>query len=172
MSHQASQMASEADISSGEQRQFLSFVLDSEEYAIDILRVQELRGWSPVTRVPDMPDYLKGVLNLRGTIIPIVDLRERFGLAPVEYSATTVVVVIKVMSEGRERVMGIIVDAVAETYAFNVADIQPAPQVGSSINSEFVTGLVAHDDKMIVLMDIDTLMNSDELAINVPSLEE
>jgi purine-binding chemotaxis protein CheW len=147
-------------------QQYLSFLLDEEEYGVDILRVQELRGWTPVTHVPDMPNYLKGVLNLRGAIIPVVDLRERFGLEKIGYGPTTVVIVIKVDSGSCERVMGIIVDAVAETYTLSADEIQPAPQIGGVINSEFITGLVAQEDKMIVLMDIDELMNSDELAID------
>lgn len=150
-----------------EGQQYLSFLLDDEEYAIDILSVQELRGWVPVTRVPDMPDYLKGVLNLRGAIIPVVDLRQRFSLPQVNYGPTTVVIVIKVVCEQAERVMGIIVDAVAETYVFNQQQIQPSPQIGGAIHSDFITGLVALDERMIVLMDIDALMNSDELAISL-----
>ena len=148
--------------------QYLSFLLDNEEYGIDILRVQEVRGWTPVTRVPDMPEYLKGVLNLRGAIIPVIDLRQRFGLPAVEYSPTTVVIVINVQSGSNERIMGIIVDAVAETYSLPSDQIQPAPKLGTVINSEFITGLVASGERMIVLIDIDELMNSDELAIELP----
>ena len=150
-------------------QQFLSFLLDDEEYGIDILRVQELRGWTPVTYVPDMPDYLKGVLNLRGAIIPIIDLRERFGLQKVEYGPTTVVIVVKVDSGTTERIMGIIVDAVAETYTLTSEQIQPPPQMGGVINSEYILGLVSQDDRMIVLMNVDELMNSDELAIEPAS---
>lgn len=146
-------------------KQFLSFLLDEEEYGIDILRVQELRGWTAVTHVPDMPAYLKGVLNLRGAIIPVIDLRERFGLPTLEYGPTTVVIVVKVDSGSCERVMGIIVDAVAETYTLTPDQIQPSPQIGGVINAEFIMGLVAQGEKMVVLMDIDELMNSDELAI-------
>lgn len=153
-------------------QQFLSFLLDNEEYGIDILRVQELRGWTPVTHVPDMPAYLKGVLNLRGAIIPVIDLRERFGLETVEYGPTTVVIVVKVDSGSCERIMGIIVDAVAETYTLSQDEIQPAPQIGGVINTEFIMGLVAQDEKMIVLMDIDELMNSGELAIEQPERSE
>jgi purine-binding chemotaxis protein CheW len=145
--------------------QYLSFLLDDEEYGIDILRVQELRGWTPVTRVPDMPKYLKGVLNLRGAIIPVVDLRERFGLPVIEYGPTTVVIVIRVQSGKSERVMGIIVDAVAETYTLTQEQIQPAPKVGGGISTEFITGLMAQGERMIILIDIDQLMNSKELAI-------
>ncbi|OUS23328.1 chemotaxis protein CheW ['Osedax' symbiont bacterium Rs2_46_30_T18] len=153
-----------------EGQQYLSFVLDAEEYGIDILRVQELRGWTPVTPVPDMPEYIKGVLNLRGAIVPVVDLRKRFGLPEKDYGPTTVVIVIKVDSGTKERIMGIIVDAVAETYTLTQDQIQPPPQIGGGISSEFITGLVAQEEKMIVLMDIDELMNSDELAIDVPAL--
>ena len=154
-----------------EGQQYLSFLLDNEEYAIDILRVQELRGWVPVTRVPDMPDYLKGVLNLRGAIIPVIDLRERFSLPAVSYSPTTVVIVINVVSGDTERIMGIIVDAVAETYVFSEQQVQAAPQVGGAIHSDFITGLVALDERMIVLMDIDALMNSEELSISLSKQE-
>ena len=149
------------------QRQYLSFLLDEEEYGVDILRVQELRGWTPVTRMPDMPEYMQGVLNLRGAIIPVVDLRRRFGLKPIEYSSTTVVIVVKIDSGRTERVMGIIVDAVSETYTLDVEKIQAAPKVGSVINSEFITGLVAENDRMIVLLDIDALMNSEEMSIEM-----
>ncbi|NVK02593.1 MAG: chemotaxis protein CheW [Oceanospirillaceae bacterium] len=153
-------------LASSGQRQYLSFLLDEEEYGVDILRVQELRGWTPVTRVPDMPSYLRGVLNLRGAIIPVVDLRCKFGLKEVEYGPTTVVIVVKVDSGKTERVMGIIVDAVAETYTLDIEKIQPAPKVGSAINAHFITGLVAQNERMIVLLDIDELMNSDELAVD------
>ena len=149
-------------------QQFLSFLLNGEEYGIDILKVQELRGWTPVTKVPDMPEYLKGVLNLRGAIIPIVDLRQRFGLDAQEYGPTTVVIVVKVVSGSTERIMGIIVDAVAETYNLDPDDIQPPPQMGGVMNSEYITGLVAQGDKMVVLMDVDELMNSGELAVEQP----
>lgn len=153
-------------------RQFLSFLLDNEEYGIDILRVQELRGWTPVTYVPDMPDYLKGVLNLRGAIIPIIDLRQRFGLDKIEYGPTTVVIVVKVDSGSSERIMGIVVDAVAETYTLTQEQIQPPPQMGGVINSEYMLGLVSQDERMIVLMNVDELMNSGELAIETPVKNE
>lgn len=161
---QSAEKTTNHGLASSGQKQFLSFLLDEEEYGVDILRVQELRGWTPVTRVPDMPEYLRGVLNLRGAIIPVVDLRCKFGLAPVEYGPTTVVIVVKVDSGSTERIMGIIVDAVAETYTLDLEKIQPAPKVGSAINARFITGLVAQSERMIVLLDIDQLMNSDELA--------
>lgn len=146
-------------------QQYLSFMLEQEEYGVDILRVQEVRGWTPVTRIPDMPRYLKGVLNLRGTIIPVIDLRERFSMAIKEYGPTTVVVVVKVGLEGRERVMGMVVDAVAETYSLPSGSIQPPPTLSGAVNPEFITGLASHQEKMIVILDVDELLSSDALAI-------
>ncbi|MFW1678014.1 chemotaxis protein CheW [Pontibacter sp. JAM-7] len=165
MSLGAWQSEDSAVVNSSDSRQYLSFLLDNEEYGVDILRVQELRGWTPVTRIPEMPDYLQGVLNLRGAIIPVVDLRARFGLPAREYGPTTVVIVVKVDSGKAERAMGIIVDAVAETYTLEKNEIQPAPNFGGVVNSEYITGLTSQDDKMIVLIDLDALLNSDELAI-------
>jgi len=148
------------------QRQYLTFILATEEYAVDILRVQEIRGWTPVTLIPNAPDYLKGVLNLRGEIIPVIELRKRFGLPSIDYGPTTVVVVLKVLSGHAERVMGVVVDAVAETYNIDLDSIAAAPAVGGNIEAEFIDGLVTIDEKMLVLLDIDELMNSGELSMD------
>lgn len=151
--------------------QYLSFLVDSEEYAIDILRVQEVRGWVPLTRLPNSPPFIKGVLNLRGAIVPIVDLRERFGFPQVEYGPTTVVVVVKVNSADRERVMGLVVDAVYETYYIESKNIRPAPNVGTAVDREFIGGLATIEERMVVLLDIDHLLNDGELAIAAKSGE-
>ncbi len=152
-------------VSGGEADQYLTFILNNEEYGVDILRVQEIKGWDRVTPIPNTPEYIKGVINLRGTIVPIVDLRQRFGLAPLEYGPTTVVIVLRVRSDERERVMGVVVDAVSEVY--NVADdeLQDAPEFGGAIAVQFVRGLATIDEKMIILLDIDHLLNSNELAL-------
>jgi len=147
-------------------RQCLTFILAGEEYAVDILRVQEIRGWGPVTLLPNTPDYLKGVLNLRGAIIPVVDLRIRFGLEPMPYGATTVVVVLRVLSGDRERIMGVVADAVAETYNIAESALLPPPTVHGAINSDFFEGLVTIDEKMIVILNVDELLNSGDLAID------
>lgn len=160
--------STEVHMQSFEGLQYLSFLLDDEEYGIDILRVQEVRGWTPVTRMPDSPEYLKGVLNLRGAIIPVIDLRKRFGLAAIEYGPTTVVVVVKIAGEDQSRTMGIVVDGVAETYYINPETIQHAPRVRGELRTEFISGLATLEDKMVVLLDLDQLLNSDELAIELP----
>lgn len=149
---------------SSESRQFLTFILANEEYALDILRVQEIRGWMPVTRIPGSPDYMKGVLNLRGEIIPIIDLRERFGFERRDYSKTTVVVVVWIKSAERQRSMGLVVDAVADTYNISNQEIAPAPMMGDGIEPKFIEALATVDEKMVILLDIDYLLNSDALA--------
>lgn len=145
---------------------YLTFVLATEEYAIDILRVQEIKGWSKVTVIPNTPKYICGVINLRGTIVPIVDLRLRFGLERLDYGQMTVVVVVKVMSKNnRERIMGIVVDAVSDVYDVTESEIKPPPDFGSVISIEFIKGLATVTEKMVIVLDIDRLLNSDELAI-------
>lgn len=149
---------------SGESRQFLTFILADEEYALDILRVQEIRGWMPVTRIPGTPGYMKGVLNLRGEIIPIIDLRERFGFERKDYGKTTVVVVVWIKTAERQRSMGLVVDAVADTYNISNDDIAPAPMMGDGLDPKFIEALATVDEKMVILLDIDYLLNSDALA--------
>jgi len=144
---------------------YLTFVLATEEYAIDILRVQEIKSWTKVTPIPNTPDYICGVINLRGTIVPIVELRSRFNIEHLEHSATTVVVVLKVVSKEKERIMGIVVDAVSDVYDVTEDDIKPPPEFGTVISTEFVKGLATVGDKMVIVLDIDYLLNSEELAI-------
>lgn len=143
--------------------QYLTFILAGEEYAIDILRVQEIKGWDKVTTLPRTPDYLQGVINLRGTIVPIVDLRKRFGMPNIVYGSTTVVIVLKVFGEEHDRIMGIIVDGVSDVHNLKHDSIKPAPEMNASIDTRFVSGLTTINNKMVVVMDIDTLLNASEL---------
>ncbi len=145
--------------------QYLTFILAGEEYGIDILRVQEIKGWDTVTPIPNTPIYIKGVINLRGTIVPIIDLRERFGLEKLPYGPTTVVIVLKVVSEHRDRIMGIVVDAMSDVYNVTGEQLKPPPEFGSVIDTAFVKGLATVDGKMVILLDTDHLLNSGELAI-------
>lgn len=144
--------------------QFLTFVMAEEEYAIDILRVQEIKGWESVTKIPNTPPYVRGVLNLRGTVVPIVDLRARFGLEEVEYGPTTVNIVVKVMDGDRARVMGIVVDGVSDVFTLTEGEIKPAPEFGEGIDTEFLKGLATVNDKMVILLDIDAMLNSGDLG--------
>jgi purine-binding chemotaxis protein CheW len=143
--------------------QYLTFSLADEEYGVDILRVQEIKGWTPVTQIPNAPAFLKGVLNLRGTIVPIVDLRMRFNLKEIEYTPTTVVIVLSLLTEGRERTFGIVVDAVSDVLNIATADIRPKPDFGTVVDADFINGLATVDEQMVMLLDIDRLLRPDEL---------
>jgi len=146
------------------ENQYLTFILDEEEFGVDILSVQELRGWESATPMPNTPDWIEGVINLRGVIVPIVCLRKRFGLAHREPSPTTVVIIVKVAADEKERVLGIVVDAVSEVYNINVSDLQGAPNMNGAISVEFIKGLATIDEKMVILLDIGRLVNDGVLG--------
>jgi purine-binding chemotaxis protein CheW len=144
--------------------QFLSFTLGNEEYGVDILSVQEIRSWEPVSRIPNVPDYEKGVVNLRGAIVPIIDLRERFGLGHLEYSPLTVVVVLQMQTEeGQTRVMGVVVDSVSDVIDVDKKTIQSAPNFGTKVSTEFINGLASVNDRMVMLLDVEKLLKLDGL---------
>jgi purine-binding chemotaxis protein CheW len=139
------------------QGQYLTFRLATEEYGIDILSVQEIKGWSGATPLPESPHYLLGVINLRGSVVPIVDLRKRFGLHQAEFGPTTVVIVARVDSPEGVRIAGFVVDAVCEVYTVGDADRRPVPEAVTG-TQEFVQGLATVEDKMIILLDIERLL--------------
>ena len=153
--------ASEVSTPRGEHGQFLTFILADEEYGIEILRVQEIRGWSKVTKLPNSPEYLKGVINLRGTIVPIIDLRDRFGMDSLGYGSTTVVIVVRVEDEEQERVMGLVVDAVSEVYTMSNEQCQTPPDFGDGLDERYVKALASIDENMIIILDVDALMNAE-----------
>lgn len=146
-------------------QQFLTFILNDEEYGVDILRVQEIKGWDDVTQVPNTPEYIRGVINLRGTIVPIIDLRIRFSMEQLAYGPTTVVIVLKVISsDDSSRIMGIVVDGVSDVYNMKKDQIKAAPDFGDGVDSSFVNGLATVEEKMVIILDIDQMLNSNELA--------
>lgn len=140
--------------------QFLTFVCAGEEYGVAILCVQEIKGWEGVTRVPYTPNYLLGVMNLRGVIVPVIDLRTRFGLTPRSPDSSTVVIVVRVHTEAGEKTAGIVVDAVSEVYSVAAENIKPTPDIGTSTQEACVRGLTSVDGKMVMLLDIDRLVAS------------
>lgn len=145
--------------------QYLTFMLADEEYGVDILRVQEIKGWDGVTPMPNMPEFILGVINLRGTVVPIVDLRKKFGLEEIPYSKTTVVIVVRVEDEEHgERTMGMVVDAVSEVHNICSSELNPPPEFGGNISTESIKGLATKQDQMIIMLDIDHLMNTGVLA--------
>lgn len=142
----------------GQGNQYLTFLLGGEEYGVDILRVQEIKGWDRVTPLPNTSAYLRGVINLRGAVVPIIDLRLRFAMEEIEYSPTTVVVVLKVHGARGERTMGFVVDAVSDVYIVADEQLQPPPDLGSAGQTNFVKSLATVDNKMVILLDIDQLV--------------
>jgi purine-binding chemotaxis protein CheW len=141
-------------------REFLTFTLGSEEYGVDILTVQEIRGFDTVTRIPDVPDFIKGVINLRGTIIPVVDLRIKFRLEG-DHRSFTVMIVLNL----RGRVVGMVVDGVSDVLRLAPADIRPAPDFGATLDTRYLTGLGTLGERMLILVDIEKLMTGDEMAL-------
>ncbi len=145
--------------------QYLTFMLNGEEYGVDILRVQEIKGWSPTTKIPNTPDYIRGVMNLRGAIVPIIALRQRFAMPAIEYTATTVVIVLKVHSDGIERTIGFVVDAVSDVYNVSADQFRAAPDFGSHVDTDFIRALATVDEKMVILLDIDRLVSAEQLDV-------
>jgi purine-binding chemotaxis protein CheW len=146
-----------------QEQEYLTFILNGEEYGVDILCVQEIRVWSSVTELPNKPDYIKGVINLRGVIIPIIDLRQRFGLQPLEYNEQTVTIILRNQDVKRPMVVGLIIDAVSEVYKFNHKSIRKPPAFGNKVDSCFLKGLASIEEKLIILLDTRTLLDQDEM---------
>lgn len=139
--------------------QYLTFTLGDEHYGVEILRVQEIKGYTAVTRIPNTPGYIKGVLNLRGTIVPIIDLRTKFSMEQVEYSKVTVIIVLEV----KGRTMGIIVDAVSDVLNIPGKDVQPPPDFGHTVDVSFLSGIGKSGDKLVALLDIDKVLSVGEI---------
>jgi purine-binding chemotaxis protein CheW len=139
--------------------QFLTFQLGDELYGVDILRVQEIKGYTTVTKIPNTPPHIKGVLNLRGTIVPIVELRTKFGMPTIDYTMFTVIVVVVV----KEKIMGLVVDAVSDVLNIERKDIQPPPQFGAKVDVSFLNGIGKSGDKLVALLDMDRLLSDSDL---------
>jgi purine-binding chemotaxis protein CheW len=139
--------------------QYLTFQLAGQTYGVEILRVQEIKGWEKPTRLPHSPEHVQGVINLRGAVVPILDLRRRFGLGETQYGRTTVVVVVKVSTDHGDLTAGIVVDAVCEVCNISAEDLRPVPEVGSAIDSDLVRGLAMVGDGMLVLLDVVQLVS-------------
>ena len=153
------------------EQEYLTFILKGEEYGVDILCVQEIRVWSSITELPNKPNYIKGVINLRGVFIPIIDLRERFGQPALEYNKQTITIFLRQQSKASSMVVGIIVDAVSEVYKFNRQAIRKAPAFGNNIDGCFLKGMATVDDKLIILLDSDSLLNEEDLYRTVHKSE-
>lgn len=151
--------------------QQLTFDLAGEEYGVEILAVREIRGWSRVTRIPQTPAYLLGVLNLRGAIVPIMDLRLRFGLERESYGDSTVVIIVAL----GERLFGIVVDAVSDVIDIDPASVKPVPDMGAVVDTRYLKGLATHVERMVMLLDVEKLMRPEDvetLDAALPAIQE
>jgi purine-binding chemotaxis protein CheW len=158
-SAQSNPHGNHADITAG--NEYLAFKLGEEEYGIDILKVQEIRGYENVTRIANAPEFIKGVINLRGIIVPIVDMRIKFDLGEPTYDQFTVVIILSIAG----RVMGMVVDSVSDVTTLQPDQIRPAPQMGSALNTDYLVGLGTVEERMLILLDIERLMSSAEMGL-------
>jgi purine-binding chemotaxis protein CheW len=150
-----------ANVADNTGNEFLAFTLGKEEYGIQILKVQELRGYETVTRIANAPEFVKGVVNLRGIIVPIVDMRIKFNLGEPTYDQFTVVIILNIAG----RVVGMVVDSVSDVITLTADQIKPAPDMGTAFNSNYLIGLGTLEDRMLILVDIDRLMSSAEMGL-------
>lgn len=141
--------------------EYLVFTLGKEEYGIDILKVQEIRGYDQVTSIANTPAFIKGVINLRGTIVPIVDLRIKFNIGQPTYDQFTVVIILNVIG----RVIGIVVDGVSDVISMSAEQVRPSPELGSALDTQYLKGLGTVDDRMIIITDIEKLLTSKEMEL-------
>jgi len=144
-----------------DQQEFLTFKLGAEEYGVDILKVQEIRGYDAVTAIANAPPFIKGVINLRGVIVPIVDLRIKFNLGAVNYDQFTVVIILNVA----DRVVGVVVDGVSDVINLEASQVRAAPEFGAALDTEYIIGLGTAGERMLILVDIERLMTSNEMAL-------
>jgi len=151
-------------------RQVLTFCLGAETYGVDILRVQEIRGWSPVTRIPKSPPHVLGVLNLRGSIVPIVDLRVRFSLERAEFTPLTVIIVLSIMTSTGRSEFGLVVDSVSDVVDISAKDLKEAPNLGGKMNADFIQCLATVADRMLILLDVDALVGRDLASLETSAL--
>ena len=150
-----------AQTSTSAAREYLTFRLDQEEYGIDILKVQEIRGYEPPTRIAHAPEFIKGVVNLRGTIVPIVDMRLKFNCSKAEYNSFTVVIILNL----HRRVVGIVVDSVSDVMELAADNVRSAPDIESAIDSSSIVGLGSVAERMLILLDIEKLMSSVDMGL-------
>lgn len=150
---------------------FLTFNLNQEEYGIDILQIREIIGLMPVTSVPHAPAYLRGVINLRGKVIPVLDLRRRFGLGEIEATERTCIIVVELGTiGGGKRVMGLVVDSVSEVLQIKGDDIEPAPSFGARVETGFIRGMAKMAGRVKILLDIDRILDHDEISSMLTSV--
>ena len=148
-----------------ETRTYLTFTLDEEDFAVDVLNVREVLDFTNVTKVPRTPDFMKGVINLRGSVVPVVDMRLKFDLPEVEATVDTCIIVMEVNMEGEATVIGALADSVKEVFELDPNSIEPAPRIGTRLETEFISGMGKYNDDFIIILDINQVFSADELEL-------
>ena len=154
-----------SEAQSAEAIQFLTFKLGDEVYGVDVLQVREVLDAVPVTKVPRSPEFMLGVINLRGSVVPVVDMRRKFGMASADQSRDTCIVVMEIALEGETTVIGALADAVEEVLELNESQIEPAPKLGTRLNTEFIRGMGKREEQFIILLEVDKIFSADELSV-------
>lgn len=163
MSSMGNSVADQLD-SQDQSNQYLTFMLGGEEYGVNILSVQEIKSGAETTKIPKTPSYIKGVMNLRGAIVPVIDLRERFSIKPAETQDMAVVVILNVVAEDRTRIIGAIVDDVSDVYVLTDEQIKPTPDFGTAISTEFIAGIATLEDHIVIVLNANKLFSLEELS--------
>jgi purine-binding chemotaxis protein CheW len=148
-----------------ETRQYLSFKLDEEEFALDISKVKEVLDFTKITKVPQTPDFMKGVINLRGAVVPVVDLNKKFGIKKTEKTVNTRIIIGEIKIEEDEIILGVLADSVHEVMDLEPENIEPAPRIGTRLNTDFIKGMGKRDEEFVMILDIDKVFSSDDLLI-------
>jgi len=148
-----------------EAAQYLTFTLDSEVFAVNISKVREVLDFTTITKVPRTPEYLCGVINLRGSVVPVVDMRLKFGMPKTEKTVNTSIVILEIALDGEITILGALVDSVKEVLDLEPGQIEPAPRIGTRLNTEFIRGMGKRDSQFIIILDIDKVFSQDELAL-------
>lgn len=151
-------------------RPYLTFALSEEIFAVEVYKVREILEWTTITRVPQTPDFMRGVINLRGSVVPVIDLRLKFGMAETARSVNTCIIVVEVNTGGDTLVMGMLADSVQEVFELAPESMAPAPRIGANLDTSFMKGMGKHGDSFIIILDIDRLFGADELA-GIASME-
>jgi purine-binding chemotaxis protein CheW len=152
--------------------QYLTFKLEDEVYATDIAQVREVLEYTRVTKVPRTPAYMRGVINLRGHVVPVLDLKLRFGMSRTEQTVNTCVIIVEVQIEGEKTIIGALADSVQEVIDMDASTIQPAPRIGTKLNTDFIQGMGKRDEQFVIILDIDKVFSIDELQSVKSTVEE
>ena len=155
-----------------ETTQYLTFKLEDEVYATDIAQVREVLEYSRVTKVPRTPDYMRGVINLRGHVVPVLDLKLRFGMSRTEQTVNTCVIIVEVNIEGEKTIIGALADSVQEVIEMDASVIQPAPKIGTKLNTDFIRGMGKRDEQFVIILDIDKVFSTDDMDAVKASTDE